>query len=199
MKHKPVYDIVLLPPQHINELSIKVSTQLAAYGTEFVLNTHSLYPHLSLYMALFEEQALQEVNNVLAHIAQASPALSLIARRYLADQEQGMFEVAYEKSEEINQLQQDIIQALNSLRSGEREKDPVGHILGDWFPHTTGETHENLAQYGYDEIGGLFRPHITFTRFCQRNFLPNEQSLPNFKAHCVKSNHARQPIQLSNR
>lgn len=79
-----------------------------------------------------------------------------------------MFEVAYTKTQAISQLQQQIIEALEPLRSGLRQKDPVGHVLKDWLPTTTGETRQNLERWGYDEIGGLFRPHITLTRFKKR-------------------------------
>jgi hypothetical protein len=71
-----------------------------------------------------------------------------------------------------------IIEQLNSLRIGLREKDPVGHILKEWIPQTSGELRENYDNFGYDEIGTLFRPHITFSRFTRRDLTIDTSKLP---------------------
>jgi 2'-5' RNA ligase len=89
-----------------------------------------------------------------------------------------MFEVAYDKSLSIELLQKEIVTALNPIRDGIRQKDPVGHVLQDWIPQTSGEIRENFDAFGYDEIGNFFRPHITLTRFKQRNFQVANSLLP---------------------
>jgi hypothetical protein len=169
MNNLPVYDIVLIPPQPVYQTSIAISQQLEHFGTEFTLSDNQRYPHLSLYMANFTPENLEKVKIALANIAANNSGQSLQALRYLHDFEQGMFEVAYDKNHDIVHLQQQIIEALNPLRTGLRVKDPVGHVLQDWLPQTSGEARTNLETWGYDEIGGLFRPHITFTRFKKHN------------------------------
>jgi len=165
----PVYDVVLIPPKSIYLASIAISQQLEHFGTEFTLQDGVFYPHLSIYMANLTPENLEQAKAALATIAASSPAQPLQAIRYAHDLEQGMFEVTYDKSNDITHLQQQIIEALNPLCEGLRVKDPVGHILQDWLPTTSGETRANLENWGYDEIGGLFRPHITFTRFKKRS------------------------------
>lgn len=169
MNNLPVYDIVLIPAKNVYQASVAISQQLQHFGTDFTLADGKFYPHLSMYMANFTPENLEAATDVLETIAASSAAPSLQAMRYLHDLEQGMFEVAYDKNHDIVHLQQQIIEGLNPLRTGLRVKDPVGHVLEDWLPQTSGEARTNLETWGYDEIGGLFRPHITFTRFKKRN------------------------------
>jgi hypothetical protein len=50
--------------------------------------------------------------------------------------------------------------------------------LDEWVPRQSGEARENMERYGYDEIGGLFRPHITLTCFTQRDLETDITPLP---------------------
>lgn len=158
---KIVYDVVLLPPAAVDQASIAVSQKLSALGTEFTLNNTDAFPHLSLYMAHFDE--LDEVQKRLAALSQR-PQLHLEAVSYNAN-DQGMCEVFYHKTPEVTDLQETIIAQLNPLRRGHRTKDPVGRLLTERLATTQGEEHRHLVQYGYDEVGNFFKPHITFTRF----------------------------------
>jgi 2'-5' RNA ligase len=174
----PVYDVVLLPAPGQYQLSIIISRRLERYGTDFTLADGEQYPHLSLYMANLTPENVEKAKAALAGIAAHTPPLSLEATGYVHDVEQGMFEVGYEKTDGIVRVQQAIIDAINPLRTGLREKDPVGRILADWLPQNSGEARENLERYGYDEIGELFRPHITCTRFKQRYHKADTAALP---------------------
>jgi hypothetical protein len=173
-----VLDVVLMPPADVARRSIQMSTTLAPYGTEFVLDDVTLFGHLSMYMGGFEPAAVPRAVGVLTELAAATPPLELTAERYLQDVEQGMIEVAYRKTPAVTDLQERIIAGFNPLRTGLRHADPVGRVLAEWLPATTGETRSNLDSYGYDEIGGLFRPHVTFTRFRRRDLLVDLASLP---------------------
>src|SRR5262249_51828956 len=113
-------------------------------------------------------------------IAKDTAPVQLAARRYLQDLEHGMIEVAYTTTQPVTRLQERLLAALAPLRRRLRQRDPVGHDLPTWLPTTTGETRRNLEEYGYDEIGGLFRPHITFTRFVQRDLVVDLAELPPF-------------------
>lgn len=171
---KIVYDVVVLPPSAVEQASIAVSQKLSALGTEFTLNSANVFPHLSLYMAHFDE--LDEVQKRLVALSQR-PQLQLEAVSYNAN-DQGMCEVFYHKTPEVTDLQEAIISQLNPLRHGLRTKDPVGRLLADRLATTQGEEHRNLVQYGYDEVGSFFNPHITFTRFKNHRTPTPTTSLP---------------------
>lgn len=173
-----VYDVVLLPPKNVTGASIDVSRQLESDGTKFTLNESDKLTHLSLFMANFTPDNLALAQAKLAEIARVSPALPLAASQYAHDLEQGMFEITYTNTPEATALQAAIITALAPLRSGLREKDPVGRTLAGYIPTTTGELRDNFDTYGYDEIGSFFRPHITFTRFSRYDHQTDLAALP---------------------
>jgi hypothetical protein len=160
------------------QATIHLSQQLEQHGTDFTLADDQAFPHLSLYMANLTPENLAKAKSALAKIAARVPALPLTATDYAHDYGQGMFEIRYEMPDTLVRLQSDIIATLNPLRTGLREKDPVGHVLAEWLPKLTGEARQNYDAYGYDEIGGLFRPHITLTRFKQRDFTVDVATLP---------------------
>lgn len=173
-----VLDVVLMPPPDVARRSVELSRALATHGTEFVLDDSTLFGHLSMYMGSVEPAAVPAAVGVLADLAAGTPPVPLSAERYLQDVEQGMIEVAYHKTPAVTGLQERIVAGFNPLRVGLRYADPVGHVLRDWLPTTTGETRANLDRSGYDEIGGLFRPHLTFTRFRRRDLRIDLGALP---------------------
>jgi hypothetical protein len=170
--------VVLLPTTDIGRRSAEVSHELARHGTEFILQDGQFSPHLSLYMGRFDKQVGWEVELQLGQIAKSVPPPWLTADRYTQDLDEGMIEVSYAKSASVTRLQDLVVSALNPLRCGLRPRDPVGRVLAEWLPTTTGEVRGNLERYGYDEIGGQFRPHITFTRFTERNLRIDVGGLP---------------------
>ena len=173
----PTVDVVLMPSPDIARRSEETSRQLAEHGTEFTLRDGELFAHLSLYMGTFDRPQW-ELEQVLADIAKETPPVRLTAERYTQDLDHGMIEITYENSAPVTRLQEMVVAAFNPLRSGMRERDPVGRVLREWQPTTTGEVRTNLERYGYDEIGGHFRPHITFTRFRLRDLSIDTGALP---------------------
>jgi 2'-5' RNA ligase len=129
-------------------------------------------------MANFTPEQLEQVKDALAEVAKKTHALPLKADHYGHNLEQGMFEIFYDKTPEITRLQEDVIAACNPLRTGLRYKDPVGRVLTNYFAQSTGEIHDNIRKFGYDEVGSFFKPHITFTRFKQRDHQTDLSALP---------------------
>ncbi|MDP9844854.1 hypothetical protein J2853_004065 [Streptosporangium lutulentum] len=169
MSDLPVYDAVLLPGADVNARSVRMSewcTELAP--TEFVLRADGLYPHISLYMANFASAQLGAVLEELGQVSERTSEIPLEADRF-AGNDQGMFELFYRKTEAITRLQEEIIAGLDPLRVGLRERDPVGRVLADHRLVAPPVARANLDRHGYDEIGELFRPHITVTRFQRRD------------------------------
>ncbi|WP_327091477.1 hypothetical protein OIE66_12790 [Nonomuraea sp. NBC_01738] len=170
----PVYDVVLLPPPDVDAASIRLSGRLAAQvPVEFVLSQDLRYPHLSLYMANLTPADCEKAQKALDDLALRTPALPLAATHF-AGNEHGMFEVFYTRTPELVRLQTDVIAAVGPLRTGLRELDPVGRVIAEHRLTAPAEARDNLDRHGYDEIGGLFKPHITVTRFRERGHVPGE-------------------------
>ncbi len=167
MNNLPVYDVVLLLPNDINQTAITISSQVARYGTEFTLSDN-LYPHISLYMANFTSTKLIEAQHLLSKIARDATALTLQGSHW-GKNDQGMLEIFFQRPLEIAHIQERVIAALNPLRHGLRVKDPVGRLLEQYRHQAPDEARAHIEQYGYDEIGTFFKPHITITRFKQRS------------------------------
>ncbi|GES15854.1 hypothetical protein Amac_094520 [Acrocarpospora macrocephala] len=164
----PVYDAVLLPPEAVNAGSIRLSEWCASQTpAEFTLKAGELYPHISLYMANFTPADLDSARDELRLISKSMPEIPLAADHFSGN-DQGMFELFYRKTEAVTRLQESIIERLNPLRTGLRLRDPVGRVLADHRLSAPPTARANLDRYGYDEIGDLFRPHITMTRFRER-------------------------------
>lgn len=163
----PVYDVVLLPPDHVAQKSIEASERLRD-RSHFTLNNRNAVPHLSLYMANIREEDLGAAKTALAELGKRTPGLSLKAREHGAN-EHGMVEVFYEKTQAITALQENVIAAVNPLRDGLRELDPVGRSIAERMRNATGELARNFNTTGYDEIGEYFKPHITYARLSPGN------------------------------
>lgn len=178
MDDLPVYDVVLLPPPDVTLRSVRLSercAQLAA--TEFVLSAAGLYPHISLYMANFTSEQVAAATHRLRDISLRTSGIHLEAGHF-AGNDQGMFEVFYGKTTAVTALQEAVIAALAPLRTGLRRRDPIGRVLADYRLTAPPPARDNLDQYGYDEIGELFRPHITVTRFQRRDQNVDPVELP---------------------
>ncbi|WP_019630316.1 hypothetical protein [Actinomadura atramentaria] len=174
----PVYDAVLLPPADVNTRSAELSARLSGTAeTEFVLRTDGPFPHLSLYMANFPAERLGAVLAELRAIGAATPPVVLAGDRF-AGNEHGMFEIFYRKTDAVTRLQHAVLARLDPLRTGLRRRDPVGRVIADHRRTAPPVAAANLDRYGYDEIGELFRPHITVTRFRDPALAPADAPPP---------------------
>ncbi|WP_214325697.1 hypothetical protein [Nonomuraea sediminis] len=174
----PVYDVVLLPPAGVAAAAVGLSRRCAQVaGVEFVLAEEGAYPHLSLFMAVFGPEQRETAEQRLAEIGRRTPVIELRGDHF-AGNEHGMFELFYDKSEAVTALQEDVLGAVAPLRTGWRERDPVGRVLADYRVSAPALARDNLERYGYDEVGELFRPHITLTRFQQRDHRVDPADLP---------------------
>ncbi len=144
------YDIVLIPSRPTEDRVIGLSQDLAKHDTYFTLKDGSFYPHLSLYMLTINDDQLSTVSQTLERIATSQEAIHLYSNRYR--QHHGFIGVGYEKTTDIEKLQETIITAVTPYRSGEDT---------------------------YDLVGELFEPHVTITRFKDHNeFETSELPLP---------------------
>jgi hypothetical protein len=152
-------DVVLLPDAALAAKAIAASRSLARLGSRFTLQPDATYAHLSLYMLRLRAEDITVASDRLAVISRSSALLQLDAIRYC--QSTDYIDVEYARRKELEGLQRQIIASLNRLRDGLRKHDRSR------LETVTGETLHNLQQYGHQYVGGLFRPHMTLTRFNQ--------------------------------
>lgn len=150
-------DIVILPSNELAERAIAMSTDLQKHSALVQLSSTGPFPHASLYMTQLKVDDLEKVKGILASIAASTSLLDLTATRY--DQAEGYIDADYARAKTLDQLQMTVVEAINPIRDGMREKDKARMLT------TTGKIRENLEKYGYRGVGELFRPHMTFTRF----------------------------------
>ena len=150
-------DIVILPAADLAVKAMATSKQLEQFDTLFTLRDGAYFPHASLYMTQLKVSDLDKVKGLLASFAATVPKLNLVATRY--DQAEGFIDADYERTVVMARFQMDVINAINPIRDGMREKDKARML------EATGQVRENLEKYGYRGVGDLFRPHLTLTRF----------------------------------
>jgi len=150
-------DVVLLPSEALSSVALEASTQLAKLDNLFQLDNVNFYAHVSLYMLELKQADIEKVKDLLAAIAKSVQAQQLTANKY--DQKELFIDAEYTRTATLDDLQSNVINALNSVRNGMRGKDV------ERMKTATGLALENYQNYGYKYVGELFRPHITLTRF----------------------------------
>jgi 2'-5' RNA ligase len=150
-------DIVVLPSPAISAKAISVSNDLYRFGSLTLLEDGKVFPHASLYMCQLRTADLPKVEEILAAIAAKHRAISLEAAEYA--QAHRFIDVGYNRTLDLDQLQEHVLDAINPVRHGLRPQDEAR------LKTSTGRELENLKKYGYRGIGDEFRPHITITRF----------------------------------
>lgn len=150
-------DVVILPNDELANKAILASQKLAPFGGLFTLEIGRYFPHVSLYMLQLKEDDLENVKSLLAEIASKTSALNLKVSNY--EQKEAYVDVEYARNEQTDRLQQQVVAMLNPIRDGMLEKNKARML------EATGLALENFQNYGYKNVGELFRPHITFTRF----------------------------------
>lgn len=169
MESKPC-NIVLLPNKLLSDRTIELSKTLRSDKTLFTLEYGSFYPHISLYMLELKLKDYQKVQTVLQGITATQSLHKLTAIKY--DQKMGFLDAEYATTAPLQELQDLVVDALNPIRNGMREKDKLRMEQAD------GIKRDYFEKYGYPNVKKLFRPHITLTRFDDESLL-DTSTLPN--------------------
>jgi hypothetical protein len=168
-------NLALIPEEQVADQHIALSKQLARrYPAVIRLNgvtpRLAFTPHLTLYQVPIKVQDMPALYAELARLAANASVLSLTATEFASNEHEGSFEVRYDPTSELMQLQVDLLAAVNPLRGNLLvERDPAGHKLTDLItePGTAGD---NIRRTGFDAVGdpaqgGLFHPHVTINWF----------------------------------
>jgi len=158
-------DIVLLPTLELENKAIQASNATSKYDSFFTLEIGRFYPHMSIYMFQLNDSDISKVEEVLAKIAKGTGVINALATTYSLGTGfgAGYVDPEYEVTEELSNLQNKVVEAVNPIRAGMRESDVRK------MQDAEGSKLENLKKYGYPAIGDLFRPHITLTRLKEYN------------------------------
>jgi hypothetical protein len=164
-------DIVLLPAPELAAKAVVASQQLQSQGTHFTLAPAGPFPHASLYMTQLQTDRLAAVQKLLAAIAASTPVQSLVATSYY--QSKGYLDPNYQRTPELDTLQMAVVHAINPVRQGAMRENDKARLTD-----ATGLAKENLETYGYVNVGELFRPHLTLTRFLDETPVDTAALLP---------------------
>lgn len=157
-------NVVLLPSDALADTAIVASQKLASYPTLFTLEVGKYYPHVSVYMLQLKTADIEKAKERLATVAAKTQMFDLITANF--GQSEGFFDVEYDNTEQLSTVQAEVVQALNPIRDGMRQKDHQRMQVA------VGEALANYQQYGWASIGSLYRPHLTLTRFNDENTAP---------------------------
>lgn len=163
-------NVVLLPSEDISQKAIQTSQLLAEKEVLFTLAEGMFYPHVSIYMLQLKISDFVQAKQLLADLASSNQPPVLTATRFW--QSKQFTDVEYDKSDTVGHLQRMVVSALNPIRDGMRVKDEKR------MTEATGMKLENFKKYGWDSIGELYRPHLTFTRFTQYQNIDDLQLPP---------------------
>ena len=161
-KDSVIINVCVIPPEGVGRQCVELSQSLKSDNTMFVLDGKSKFAHMTVFMARFSngkistvlsaaEKALKNANSLLCEHA----GYFMTAGRYL--------EVSYRKSEEFMGLHELLIDSLKNYRI-----NPDNPFEEGYFTPYTQEQQKNAKETGYDLAHNLYRPHITLTRYKER-------------------------------
>ena len=154
-------DVVILPEPLLANRAISASQKLQQFDGYYTLEDGVCFPHTSLYMLELKVEDIPRVEELLSNITKAFPPFQLEAYRY--DHTMGFIDAEYRRLPELDSLQEKIVTALNPIRNGMRAKDRERMAVAE------GVALKNFQDYGYKNIGELFRPHMSLTRLKEAN------------------------------
>lgn len=168
----PVFElnIALVPESRLAQRHTALSQNLAARYPALVrlgepARRLTLAPHLTMYQVPIPAAHLSEMSTRLSSIARGQNPQHLTAIGYAYNKREGSLEISYQTSHDLAAMQGLIIAQLNPLRGQLLlERDPAGNCLND-LREGSGASAANIAQTGYAEVGGAFRPHVTLNWF----------------------------------
>lgn len=159
-KMKLAIDVILLPPDNIMDEAIKVNKQmLEKYPNEIVLDKESCLPHISLFMAVIEEEKLSEIAIFLEEISKDFNSIKLEAfETGNWKTPDGFFTPGFKlrKTIELSNLHSLIAKKVNLINSADATKK-------EFFPTNNFYESDALWVNSFFEKGSFdnYNPHIT--------------------------------------
>lgn len=170
-----MYNVAVLPPAGICSKIEAISRTLGRYKPLFSLDGRTQFPHLTLYMARFEEARISDVANAIGRALLSQRPVQFNHTGSNAT-ESGYTEASYEKTSGVAALHDTILHAVKGYRY--KTAEPRRELYYGAF--STAQQ-SNVTETGYDLAGELYRPHITYAKFPDHDqaaavlqFIPDE-------------------------
>jgi hypothetical protein len=152
-------NVAIVPSDDVAKSVGIVSKELRRFEGVFEIDGIDHFAHLTLYMARFAKSMVPEVRSAISSVVGSLGPIDLVQFGYLLT-DSNYYEVSYRKSPAVVLAQSALTARLCDLRFS-----PGDPLYEDYFGEYSKAQRANAEQYGYDLAGGLFRPHITLTRF----------------------------------
>lgn len=153
-----IINICLIPSDKVSISCEQISQSLKYDNTMFALGDGK-FAHMTVFMTCFANENIEKVAKLIKTVTDDVKPFDCVHSGYFIT-EGRYFEVSYERSESIMALQQAIIDKIASLRI-----NPGNPFEGSYFAPFNKAQQQNAIETGYDLVGGLYRPHITLTRY----------------------------------
>lgn len=135
---------------------MQLSKSLELYGG-FILDDVTFYPHITLYLAEYPNDAIDDIRKVISQVITNLSPILLKPTKYSI--ESGYIAIGYEKTEELEMMQASIISACNDLRKGSLRLRDIEKIESYNMAQR-----RNIDLYGFRSVGESFHPHLTLTK-----------------------------------
>lgn len=152
-------NIALIPSDEISAEVQILSRELSSQGALFEVDGQSRFAHLTVYMARFDSDRVDEVRRRLLDCIPDLPAMSMRHTGYFFT-EGRYYEVSYDRSAELVNLHEKVIDQIQLVRHS-----PGHPVIEGYFGSYREKQQVNAQETGYDLARDLYRPHITITRF----------------------------------
>lgn len=161
-------NIAIIPSDYVALAALDLSRQTLPIGGLFCLDDITRFAHLTLYMARFHKD---QVNNI---ISESKRLMSEFRQQLLKHVGYfvtvgGYYEISYERTSSLLAMHKATARRLAPFRYS-----PRSPYREEYFGAYSNEQQINAAKWGYDLVGSLYRPHITITRFPEEFSKPRE-------------------------
>ena len=171
-KDSIIINVCIIPTQEVGVKCVELSQSLKSDGTMFVLDGKSKFAHMTVFMARFGKR---EVPNILKAVEKITSGVkSFLCKHAGYFMTPGRyFEVSYLKSIKLKTLHESLMESLKEYRV-----NPGDPFEEGYFAPYSEEQRKNAQETGYDLAYGLYRPHITLTRYKEGRVPENHLSFP---------------------
>lgn len=154
-----IINVCIIPPQEVGKECVELSQSLKATDPLFILDGINKFAHMTVFMARFGNEKIPEIIKQIQGVIKNVSSFKcehvgyfLTSGRYL--------EISYRKTEDFMRLHEGLISVLAPLRI-----NPGNPYEEGYFTPYTSDQQQNAKETGYDLARGLYRPHITLTRW----------------------------------
>lgn len=158
-KNSLIINVCVIPTDEVGAQCVGISQSLKSEATMFTLDGKSKFAHMTVFMARFAENKISEILEVTQKALQGVSSFRCEHVGYFMT-EGRYLEISYRKSDDFMELHEVLIKYLALLRI-----NPGNPFEEGYFTPYTPDQQNNAKMTGYDLAYGLYRPHITLTRY----------------------------------